>query len=172
VRGQALCWQCNTNKGAGDATDFRAVRASHAIREAACPFCTLTPDRIVAENAVALAIRDGYPVTPLHTLVLPKRHVSDFFTLADSEVRALYRLAADVRRDIQRRDATVAGFNLGVNGGAVAGQTIAHCHLHVIPRRVGDVANPRGGVRATIPGRADYAPAPHGQPKDDSGETA
>lgn len=84
---QALCWLCNTNKGAGDATDFRAVRADFVKSEVSCIFCELTPDRVVAESALALAIRDKFPVAPLHTLLVPRRYVGDYFDLHDSEVR-------------------------------------------------------------------------------------
>lgn len=153
---QALCWKCNTNKGAGDDTDFRAVRSALTHRDADCVFCTLSPERVVAENDVAVAIRDGFPVTPLHTLVIPRRHVADYFGLHDSEARAMHRLLVSLREAIRREDPMVEGFNVGVNSGAVAGQTVGHCHVHLIPRRAGDVEHPRGGVRATIPGKADY----------------
>jgi diadenosine tetraphosphate (Ap4A) HIT family hydrolase len=156
---QALCWKCNTNKGAGDDTDFRSVRAALSHREPDCVFCTLVEDRIVAQNEVAVAIRDAFPVTPLHTLVMPRRHVADYFALRDSEVRALHRLLDAARGAIRHEDAAVEGFNVGVNSGTTAGQTVLHCHVHLIPRRTGDVENPRGGVRATIPGKADYGSA-------------
>ena len=153
---QALCWLCNTNKGAGDATDFRVVRESHAVRETGCVFCEFADDRLVASNVLAVAIRDKYPVTLLHTLVIPRRHVSDYFDLHDSEVRALHRLVAQVRHMIMKDNPLVEAFNVGVNSGPAAGQTVPHAHVHVIPRRTGDVENPRGGVRGTIPGKADY----------------
>ena len=110
----------------------------------------------MAENAVAFAIRDSFPVTALHTLVIPRRHVADYFELHDSEVRAIHRLLEGLRQSSGRPMTLVAGFNMGVNAGAVAGQTVGHCHVHLIPRRAGDVENPRGGVRAAIPGKADY----------------
>ena len=92
----------------------------------------------------------------MHTLILPNRHVADYFELEPGEKRAIADLLDEMRRDVVVRDPTIAGYNIGVNIGAVAGQTIFHCHVHLIPRRPGDVANPRGGVRAVIPGRADY----------------
>jgi diadenosine tetraphosphate (Ap4A) HIT family hydrolase len=153
---QALCWLCNTNKGAGDATDFRELPKVLTERSQGCVFCEIPQTRIVAENALAFAIRDGFPVTPLHTLVLPKRHVSDYFDLFSSEQKAIERLLAECRNAIREQDPTVVAFNLGVNAGAAAGQTIFHAHVHLIPRRDGDVPNPRGGVRAVIPGKADY----------------
>ncbi len=122
----------------------------------ACVFCTVANEQIVVSNRLAFAIRDTSPVTPLHTLVLPRRHVADYFELEPAEIGALDDLLRETRRDIRARDPAVAGFNIGVNIGAVAGQTVFHCHVHLIPRRSGDVANPRGGVRAVIPGRADY----------------
>jgi len=119
-------------------------------------FCTIDKEEIVASNSLAYAVRDSSPVTPLHSLILPNRHVADYFELKLTERRAIADLLEEMRRDILARDAIVAGFNIGVNVGAVAGQTIFHCHVHLIPRRPGDVANPRGGVRAVIPGKADY----------------
>jgi ATP adenylyltransferase len=113
-------------------------------------------DHIVASNTLAYAVRDTSPVTLLHTLILPNRHVVDYFELDTDERDAIDELLREVRRDILTRDAAVAGFNIGINIGAVAGQTIFHCHVHLIPRRPGDVANPRGGVRAVIPGKTDY----------------
>lgn len=95
-------------------------------------------------------------MTPLHTLILPNRHIADYFELEPAERSAIDDLLEETRRGILARDPEVAGFNIGVNIGAVAGQTILHCHVHLIPRRPGDVANPRGGVRAVIPGKADY----------------
>jgi ATP adenylyltransferase len=113
-------------------------------------------ERMVAQNQLAYAVRDTSPVSPLHTLVIPRRHVASYFDLDVNEKRAIEDLLEATRRDILSRDPAVAGFNIGTNIGAVAGQTIFHCHVHLIPRRAGDVANPRGGVRAVIPGKADY----------------
>jgi diadenosine tetraphosphate (Ap4A) HIT family hydrolase len=113
-------------------------------------------EQIVAGNSLAYAVRDTSPVTPLHTLILPNRHIADYFELEPSERRAIDDLIQEMHRDILARDDAVAGFNIGVNVGGAAGQTIFHRHVHLIPRRHGDVANPRGGVRAVIPGRADY----------------
>jgi diadenosine tetraphosphate (Ap4A) HIT family hydrolase len=121
-----------------------------------CVFCTIGEELMVASNQFAWAVRDTSPVTPLHTLVLPRRHVASYFELDASENLAIDDLLEEVRLDILSRDPAVAGFNIGINIGGVAGQTIFHCHVHLIPRRRGDVANPRGGVRAVIPGKADY----------------
>jgi diadenosine tetraphosphate (Ap4A) HIT family hydrolase len=121
-----------------------------------CPFCRLPTESLVCTNALAFAIWDGFPVTPFHALVIPRRHVSDYFGLTEAEVVACHQLLVQVRQQVLGDDPTVEGFNLGMNAGAVAGQTIFHCHLHVIPRRAGDVPNPRGGVRHIIPGKGDY----------------
>lgn len=121
-----------------------------------CLFCSMPVERIVASNALAYAVKDGFPVTEGHTLVIPKRHVEDFFGLSDEEVMACNQLLKELRSTIVTHDQHVEGFNIGMNVGAVAGQTIFHCHIHLIPRRKGDVDNPRGGVRHTIPGKGFY----------------
>jgi len=121
-----------------------------------CLFCSMPADRIVESNDLAYAVRDGFPVTDGHTLVIPKRHVTDFFGLTEDEVLACNQLLNELRRTIMVQDEFVKGFNIGMNAGATAGQTIFHCHIHLIPRREGDVENPRGGVRHTIPGKGFY----------------
>lgn len=153
---QALCWKCNANKGARDSTDFRQFRDLHQHRESGCVFCDIDSKRVVMENALAVAVRDGYPVTPLHTLLIPKRHTDTYFNLFSSELRAIEQLVDSQRTEIAAQDCTVGGFNIGINAGEVAGQTVMHCHVHLIPRRAGDVPNPRGGVRHTIPGKGNY----------------
>jgi len=95
-------------------------------------------------------------VTDGHTLVIPKRHAEDYFSLKKDELIACDALLRQLRVDIQHDDPLVEGFNIGINSGAVAGQTIFHCHIHLIPRKKGDVENPRGGVRHLIPGKGDY----------------
>ena len=121
-----------------------------------CPFCDLPKDRTIAQNELAFIIRDRYPVTPLHTLVIPKRHVSGWFELGTSEMNACNDLLLWAKDAVREEDASVAGFNVGINIGEAAGQTIFHCHIHLIPRRRGDVENPRGGVRHIIPGKGNY----------------
>ncbi len=116
-----------------------------------CRFCISISSRVIASNALAFAIRDAFPVTPLHALVIPQRHVADFFGLTPEEREACAELIHQLRRDILQEDPTVEGFNIGMNVGEMAGQTILHCHIHLIPRRRGDVPNPRGGVRMVIP---------------------
>jgi len=122
----------------------------------ACPFCQVPPARVVAANDLAIAIRDGFPVTAGHVLVIPRRHVADYFGLSQDEVLACNELLHRLRQSTQVADPSVTAFNVGMNVGTDAGQTIFHCHIHLIPRRAGDVPNPRGGVRHVIPGKGDY----------------
>jgi ATP adenylyltransferase len=95
-------------------------------------------------------------VTDWHVLVVPKRHTADYFDLGTAESRACDRLLGEARSLISKEDARVTGFNVGINSGEAAGQTVMHCHIHLIPRRTGDHPNPRGGVRGVIPAKADY----------------
>jgi diadenosine tetraphosphate (Ap4A) HIT family hydrolase len=127
---------------------------SHNKKE--CLFCLMTPDRIVMSNPLAYAIHDGFPVTKLHSLVIPKRHVATYFDLAADELLACDDLLRKLRISFLSSDPSIEGFNIGLNAGEVAGQTIFHCHFHLIPRRRGDVENPRGGVRHLIPGKGYY----------------
>lgn len=122
---------------------------------AACPFCSLPDGRVVASNALAIAIRDGYPVSPGHTLIIPRRHVASIADATQDEVRALWSLLADARRSLDE-SMRPAGYNIGVNDGVAAGQTVMHLHVHLIPRYAGDRADPRGGVRWIVPEKADY----------------
>jgi diadenosine tetraphosphate (Ap4A) HIT family hydrolase len=113
-------------------------------------------NRVILSNALAFAIRDAFPVTPLHSLVIPHRHVRDFFRLTPKEREACAELIHQLRGDILKEDTEVEGFNIGVNAGQVAGQTIFHSHIHLIPRRSGDVQNPPGGVRLVIAGKGHH----------------
>jgi diadenosine tetraphosphate (Ap4A) HIT family hydrolase len=120
-----------------------------------CPFCTLAPARLLLRNARAVALLDAYPVTPGHTLVIPTRHVPSFFDTTPEERASLLELlgAAKVRIESEFRP---AGYNIGINDGSAAGQTVDHLHIHLIPRYPGDCPDPRGGVRWVLPERADY----------------
>ena len=120
-----------------------------------CPFCDPDPDRICEENEAAVAIHDRFPVAGGHMLVVPKRHVASLFDLPEEEQAALWRLVALVRGRLMD-ELNPDGFNVGVNDGPAAGQTVMHAHVHVIPRRTGDVADPRGGVRWVVPVKAKY----------------
>lgn len=125
-------------------------------RENGCLFCNVGDERVIAENELAFAIRDGFPVTELHSLIIPKRHVSDYFELTEEELLACNELLRIVKEEILAKDESVKGFNVGANSGLVAGQSIFHCHIHLIPRREGDVPNPKGGIRHLIPGKGAY----------------
>lgn len=118
-----------------------------------CPFCR--PDGAMLEGELAYALYDRFPVTPGHVLLVTRRHVTNWFATSSEERRALCELAEEAR-ELLLRQWQPDGFNLGVNIGAAAGQTIAHVHVHLIPRYHGDVANPRGGVRGVIPARQNY----------------
>lgn len=120
-----------------------------------CPFCEPDPARVFYEDALVLALWDGYPVSPGHALVITRRHVADWFAAGDVEQQAITRALETVRRVIEERHAP-DGYNLGTNAGPAAGQTVPHLHVHVIPRYRGDVADPRGGVRWVVPGKAAY----------------
>jgi ATP adenylyltransferase len=156
---QALCYSCNAAKRNTDDTDFRLFKTMYEHREEGCLFCDIqTKDRqrVIAENNLAYAISDGFPVTEGHTLYIPKRHINDYFGLVQAEVNAINSLMTEHKNMLQAKDSNIEGFNIGMNCGEVAGQTIFHCHVHLIPRRKGDVENPRGGVRHIITGKGFY----------------
>lgn len=121
----------------------------------ACPFCSLPAVRIVDEGEHCFAIRDAFPVSEGHTLIISKRHVGSLFELDECEVIDLFRV---LLRAKQTLDAALrpAGFNVGINDGRAAGQTVSHLHAHLIPRYTGDTPDPRGGVRWIFPEKADY----------------
>ena len=124
-----------------------------------CLFCdiqTLDRKRIIDENSLAYAVRDGFPVTDGHTLFIPKRHTLDYFGLAEDEVLAINLLMKAHKALLLETDSTIEGFNIGMNCGEIAGQSIWHCHVHLIPRRKGDVEFPKGGVRNVIPNKGSY----------------
>ena len=153
---QSLCYSCNAMKRDTDDSDFRGVKQSYEERVADCVFCEIPKDRVIAENELAYAILDAFPVTEHHTLIIPKRHISDYFSLYQPERNAMQSLLEQRRGEILKIDPSVAGFNVGNNIGELAGQTVMHCHTHLIPRREGDVSNPRGGVRGVIPDKQGY----------------
>lgn len=121
-----------------------------------CPLCGVADGReILSANTHAMAIWDGFPVSPGHALIVSRRHVSDLFELSANEQAALWELLPAVKTAIAARHVP-AGYNVGVNVGAAAGQTVGHVHVHVIPRYEGDSADPRGGIRWVLPERAVY----------------
>jgi len=123
--------------------------------EAQCPFCNLPKERVWLESKDSLAILDGFPLTDGHTLVIPKRHVLSVFELPQEQLNDLSAVVAKVRKILKAKYQADA-FNVGVNDGLAAGQTVAHAHIHVIPRRKGDLPDPRGGIRWIIPQKAKY----------------
>jgi len=125
--------------------------------EAGCVFCEeLARQAAVAELGRAAALRDRFPVTPEHTLIVPQRHVADLFDLDPEELRDIWRLLNQVREALSQDDPSIRAYNVGVNSGPEAGQTVPHAHVHLIPRREGDTPDPRGGIRGVIPEQMSY----------------
>jgi len=153
---QSLCYSCNSMKRDRDDTDFRAIRESYKYRDEYCIFCNINQSQMINENELSYVIRDSFPVTELHTLIIPRRHVSTYFELSQAEVNACNQLIKSSKGEIESKNSNVDGFNIGINNGKSAGQTIFHSHIHLIPRRSGDIDNPRGGVRHTIPEKGYY----------------
>ena len=120
-----------------------------------CPFCQPEKSRVVAANDHTIAIHDAFPITPGHTLIIPRRHISSLFEASREEQAALLDLLTEMR-DHLLKERNPAGFNIGINDGPVAGQTVMHLHIHLIPRYTGDTADPRGGVRWIFPDKAAY----------------
>ncbi len=131
--------------------------AAAAEVESACPFCQPNiAEHIIERHRSAFVIPDKHPVSQGHLLILPVRHTPDVFSMTAQERIDAQELIALMRDRISKSDASVLGFNIGANCGEVAGQTIFHAHIHLIPRRTGDVHNPKGGVRGVIPGKMHY----------------
>ncbi|NJD37158.1 MAG: HIT family protein [Geobacter sp.] len=120
-----------------------------------CPFCSLSPTRIILSNDHALAIRDGFPISKGHTLIIPKRHIASLFEATTEEQAALLNLLGLARQQLLN-ELVPDGFNIGINDGTAAGQTVMHLHIHLIPRYNGDQPDPRGGVRWIFPDKAAY----------------
>ena len=121
-----------------------------------CLFCNINESGKEHENELAYTSYDTYPVSKLHCLIIPKRHIKDYFELTKDELIACDSLIKIVKNEIIKKDESVKGFNLGTNIGKVSGQSILHCHFHLIPRRERDVENPQGGVRSVIPNKQHY----------------
>ena len=125
-----------------------------------CLFCDSKKSGIVHENDLAYASYDSYPVSDHHCLIIPKRHIKDYFDMNNDELIACNDLIQIVKNEILSKDINVKGFNVGTNAGKIAGQSIMHCHIHLIPRREGDIDNPQGGVRSVIPNKQHYKRKP------------
>ena len=121
-----------------------------------CLFCNISKTGLAKENNLAYASYDSYPVTNFHCLIIPKRHVKDYFSLTNEEIIACNSLIKELKYEIELKDISIKGFNVGTNIGKISGQSILHCHIHLIPRREGDVENPQGGVRSVIPSKQHY----------------
>ncbi len=121
-----------------------------------CIFCKIIKEELQFENKLAYSSIDSYPVSESHSLIVPKRHVETYFELTTEEIYACNDLILKTKEKILKQDSSVKGFNIGTNAGKVAGQSIMHCHIHLIPRREGDVENPQGGVRSVIPKKQHY----------------
>ena len=121
-----------------------------------CLFCNSKESGIAYENDLAYASYDTYPVSDYHCLIIPKRHVVDYFELSDDEVIACNNLIKIIKKEVLDKDKSIKAFNIGTNAGKLAGQSIMHCHIHLIPRREGDVDNPQGGIRSVIPQKQHY----------------
>ena len=121
-----------------------------------CLFCNIDESGCAHENNLAYVSYDTYPVSKHHCLIIPKRHIKDYFDLSNDELIACDELIKIVKQEILSKDQSVIGFNLGTNIGKASGQSILHCHFHLIPRRENDVENPQGGVRSVIPNKQHY----------------
>ena len=121
-----------------------------------CIFCKIRKEELQFENQLAYSSTDSYPVSELHSLIFPKRHVETYFDLTKEEILSCNDLILKTKEKILKQDSSVKGFNIGTNAGKFAGQSIMHCHIHLIPRREGDVENPQGGVRSVIPNKQHY----------------
>lgn len=120
-----------------------------------CVFCNISQDRVIAQNHLCFAIYDGFPVSRGHVLIIPKRHVADYFGLTEEELMAMHQMMRELKIRLDA-DLKPDGYNVGVNVNEAAGQTVFHVHIHLIPRYKGDVENPRGGVRGVIPNKQKY----------------
>jgi len=120
-----------------------------------CVFCKLDNNRIVSETELTITLRDGFPVSPGHTLIIPKRHVSEFFEITPAEHDEMF-IALDEAKNIVDLEFKPDGYNIGINNGVAAGQTVMHVHMHLIPRYKDDMDDPKGGVRGVIPEKQKY----------------
>jgi ATP adenylyltransferase len=149
---QVLCAKCNRSKGNKDDTDFRSSNLMNANQD--CPFCKGV--RKVANNNSVFAIKDNYPVTKDHHLIIPYRHTDNYFSMTEHERNDATQLIRVLKNKLEKNDPSITGFNIGMNSGESAGQTVMHSHIHLIPRREGDTGNPRGGVRGVVPEKMSY----------------
>lgn len=152
---QVLCSKCNRAKGNKEDTDYRTMAQREAVPD--CPFCyDAAKSQVVEEFDSVFSILDGFPVSAGHHLIITKRHTPDWFAMTQAERNDADSLLRILKNRLAEDDRSITGFNIGMNSGASAGQTVFHVHIHLIPRRDGDTENPRGGVRGVIPGKMSY----------------
>ena len=149
---QALCGTCNSAKNASDDADLRKVSESYECRRTGCAFCETPAKTVLSENALCYSIDDPSPVTSGHLLIVPKRHVPDYFDLYQPELNAIHRLLVQQREMLQISDESITGFNVAVDSGEDAGQTISHCHLNLIPLRKEDPNSRQTEDRTAVAG--------------------
>tara|TARA_B100000900_G_scaffold172133_1_gene146266 strand:- start:2040 stop:3002 length:963 start_codon:yes stop_codon:yes gene_type:complete len=149
---QVLCSKCNRSKSNKDDTDFRNIEFEDKVK--GCPFCG-NVKKVMTNNSV-FAMKDNYPVTDGHHLIIPYRHTENFFSMTDVERDDANKLLRVLKNKLEAADSTITGFNIGMNSGESAGQTVMHSHIHLIPRRDGDNKKPRGGVRGVISSKMSY----------------
>ena len=147
---QALCYLCNNSKRDRDETDFRGMLCAYKNRAEGCLLCDPAANVIESENELAYSMLDPNPVTKYHSIIVPKRHVKDYFDLFQPELNAVNQILLQRNNDIQEADDTITGFNVGFDSGESAGQTCSHCCLHLVPRRKGDSSTDGGGIRNVI----------------------
>jgi ATP adenylyltransferase len=132
---QVLCAKCNRSKRDQDQTDFREMAATYQVD---CTFCDLSADQKLFENELAFVTLETKPLTPGHSLIIPKRHFGDYFEITKAELEAIHDLARIRRKQLLEMDQTIKGFSIGVNSGLVDGQKIFHTYFNLIPRREGE----------------------------------
>lgn len=125
-----------------------------------CVFCDVPIQHLVAEDELTITLRDAYPVSPGHTLIIPRRHISSMVDATPEELQAILRALAAARATLDR-ERRPDGYNIGINDGVAAGQTVMHLHVHLIPRFADDMSNPRGGIRHCVQGKGYYDPDQH-----------
>lgn len=153
---QVLCHRCNRGKGNSLIISAAEARKKVIAPHENCVFCALPEKRILYNTPKFKIISDAFPVTEGHTLIIPHRHVESAMTLTVEEFKEIHGAVAIVKSHLHSKHKGIDGFNLGFNVGEAAGQTVMHAHFHVIPRRKGDVVEPRGGIRGVIPAKQKY----------------
>lgn len=154
---QVLCHRCNRAKGNHLLKSSKEVHSQYLRKDPTCIFCEIKRDRsILYENDYILAFEDKFPVSKGHTLIVPKRHIESALELTDVEMVTIFQYFKERTEWLKKNDNSIKGFNAGFNIGEAGGQTIFHAHFHVIPRRIGDTENPKGGIRCVLPEKQRY----------------